>query len=64
MDNNIVNAIALQQQHNESLKVAAGGGNGTGPLTVFYPKNMEIKAGQSVRWSNPTRVAELILLHL
>jgi plastocyanin len=58
MDNNTVNAIAQQQLHNESLKVAAGGGNGTGPLTTFYPKNIEIKSGQSVTWSNPTAVAE------
>src|SRR6476620_6640939 len=35
-----------------------GGGNGTGPLTIFYPKNIEIKAGQSVTWYNPTTVGE------
>lgn len=57
MDSNTVSAI-VQQQHNDSLKVAAGGGNGTGPLTVFYPKNIEIKVGQSVTWYNPTTVGE------
>jgi plastocyanin len=41
-----------------ALKVAAGGVNGTGPFTIFYPKNIEIKAGQSVTWSNPTTVGE------
>lgn len=48
----------LQQQNTNSVKVTAGGGNGTGPLTTFYPKNIEIKAGQSVTWSNPTTVGE------
>jgi plastocyanin len=42
----------------DSVKVAAGGGNGTGPLTAFYPKNIEIKVGQSVTWHNPTTVGE------
>jgi plastocyanin len=58
MDSNTVNAIAQQQQNNDSVKVAAGGGNGTGPLTAFYPKNIEIKTGQSVTWYNPTTVGE------
>src|SRR6476620_10053002 len=42
----------------DPVKVAAGGGNGTGPLTTFYPKNIEIKVGQSVTWTNPTTVGE------
>ena len=60
IDSNAVNAMEqqLQQQNTNSVKVAAGGGNGTGPLTIFYPKNIEIKAGQSVTWSNPTTVGE------
>jgi plastocyanin len=60
IDSNSVNAMEqqLQQQNTNSVKVAAGGGNGTGPLTIFYPKNIEIKAGQSVTWSNPTTVGE------
>jgi plastocyanin len=60
INSNAVNAIEQlqQQQNSSSVKVAAGGGNGTGPFTVFYPKNIEIKAGQSVTWSNPTTVGE------
>ena len=27
-------------------------------LLIFFPKNIEIKAGQSVTWSNPTTVGE------
>ena len=38
--------------------VAAGGGNSTSPLTIFVPYNIEIKAGESVTWNNPTPVAE------
>ena len=38
--------------------VAAGGGNSTSPLTIFVPDNIEIKAGESVTWNNPTPVAE------
>ena len=61
IDSNAVNAMEQQQQQQQntnSVKVAAGGGNGTGPLTIFYPKNIEIKTGQSVTWSNPTTVGE------
>ena len=57
IDSNAVNAIA-QQHSTDFLKNCTGGGNATGPLTVFSPKNMEIKAGQSVTWSNPTTVGE------
>jgi len=38
--------------------VGAGGGNGTGPLTLFLPAKIEIKTGQSVTWYNPTSVGE------
>jgi plastocyanin len=47
-----------QPQNTAPLMVAAGGGNGTGPLTLFLPSNIEIKTGQSVTWYNPTKVAE------
>ena len=33
-------------------------GNGTSPLTAFVPKDVEINAGESVTWTNPTPVAE------
>jgi plastocyanin len=51
-------ANAATTTTNDPVKVAAGGGNGTGPLTAFYPKNIEIKVGQSVTWTNPTTVGE------
>lgn len=41
-----------------TLKVHAGGGNSTGPLTVFVPENIQIKSGESVTWDNPTSVGE------
>ncbi len=41
-----------------AIKVQAGGGNATAPLTVFVPQNIEIKAGLSVTWDNPTTVGE------
>ena len=60
MDVNMANATAQpeQQQNNGSIKVAAGGGNGTAPLTIFDPQDIEINAGQSVTWFNPTTVGE------
>jgi len=60
IDANMANATTQpqQQQNNDSLKVAAGGGNGTAPLTVFIPQDVEINVGQSVTWSNPTTVGE------
>lgn len=42
----------------ETVKVAAGGGNGTAPLTTFLPQEVRIKAGESVTWYNPTEVGE------
>jgi plastocyanin len=59
IQSNNVNAILPQPLQNiNSAKVAAGGGNAIGPLTEYYPKNIEIKTGQSVSWYNPTTVAE------
>ena len=59
-NNNSANATTTttHQQDNNSPKVAAGGGNDTDPLTVFTPQDIEIKAGQSVTWFNPTTVGE------
>ena len=49
----------LQQQNaTTSIKIAAGGGNDTGPLTLFLPSKIDIKTGQSVTWYNPTTVGE------
>ena len=38
--------------------VHAGGGNSTSPLTAFVPQQVQISAGQSVIWDNPSVVAE------
>lgn len=41
-----------------AVNVAAGGGNGTAPWTIYVPQTIDIKAGQSVTWNNPTTVGE------
>lgn len=38
--------------------VHAGEGNASNVIIGFVPKNVEIKAGESVTWINPTSVAE------
>jgi plastocyanin len=43
---------------NGTIRVEAGGGNSTAPLTVFVPQNIKIKAGQAINWYNPTPVGE------
>ena len=43
---------------NTGLAVGTRGGNSTSPLTSFVPQNIEIQAGESVTWNNPTPVAE------
>src|SRR5688572_16968790 len=44
--------------NNNTIRVEAGGGNSTAPLTVYVPQSIKIKAGQSVNWFNPTPVGE------
>lgn len=58
IENNYVNATTSQPQQNNNTKVAAGGGNGTVVNHVFDPQDIEINAGHSVTWLNPTKVAE------
>jgi plastocyanin len=41
-----------------TVKVQAGGGNATAPLTTFSPQRVEIKTGDTVSWYNPTPVGE------
>jgi plastocyanin len=48
----------MPQQDNETIEIAAGGGNHSAPLTVFIPEKVEVKVGQAVTWHNPTEVAE------
>jgi plastocyanin len=51
-------AFAITANRDAPVKVQAGGGNGTAPLTQFLPERTEIKAGQSITWYNPTTVGE------
>jgi plastocyanin len=53
------NATSQQQPGTTAtpVKVAAGGGNATAPWTIFVPQKVEIKAGDSVTWYNPTQGA-------
>lgn len=46
-----------QTTSNDTIRVGAGGGNATAPLTVFVPENAK-KAGQTIHWINPTPVGE------
>jgi plastocyanin len=39
---------------NQTVTVAAGGGNTTAPWTIFVPQEIRIKAGDTVVWDNPT----------
>jgi len=41
-----------------AVTVAAGGGNGTAPWTIYVPQTIDIKTGESVTWNNPTLVGE------
>jgi plastocyanin len=41
-----------------AVTVAAGGGNGTAPWTIYVPQTINIKTGESVTWDNPTLVGE------
>ena len=50
--------IQATSNNNNTIRVEAGGGNSTAPLTVYVPQSIKIKAGQSVNWYNPTPVGE------
>ncbi len=52
------NPVHAQTNETSAKIVAAGGGNSTSPLTSFVPQNIEIKAGDSITWNNPTPVSE------
>ena len=58
MINNNNQAEAQQEQVNNTIRVEAGGGNSTDVKTVFVPQKIEIKAGQTINWYNPTPVEE------
>jgi plastocyanin len=52
-----INNTTAQEQPPATVKVAAGGGNATAPWTIFVPQEVEISAGESVTWYNPTEAA-------
>jgi plastocyanin len=58
-NNNSVQVDAQQEQaNNDSTRVKAGAGNATDVEIAFIPQKIEIKAGQTVNWYNPTEVSE------
>lgn len=52
------NLKAANAAESRKIIVHAGGGNSTSPLTAFVPQQVQITAGQSVIWDNPSAVAE------
>lgn len=52
------NLKAANAAESRKIIVHAGGGNSTSPLTAFVPQQVQISAGQSVIWDNPSAVAE------
>jgi len=56
----VVNNVYIYgQQDNGTTKVVhAGEGNASAVIVAFVPQNIEINAGDSVQWINPTQVAE------
>ena len=53
----VISNEASASPGNETM-VQAGNGTGDIAMTVFSPKQVEILAGESVTWYNPTAVAE------
>ena len=47
-----------QTNATSTVNVAAGGGNASNPLSAFSPQTVEISAGESVTWTNPSKVPE------
>ena len=54
----IMNISAVYAQEEEVKEVQAGTGVGNAALILFSPQLVEIKAGQSITWYNPTPVPE------
>ena len=54
----IMNISAVYVQEKEVKEVQAGTGVGSAALILFSPQLVQIKAGQSVTWYNPTSVPE------
>ncbi len=47
-----------QTNATSTVNVDAGGGNASMSLNAFSPQTVEISAGESVTWTNPTQVPE------
>ncbi len=47
-----------QTNATSTVNVAAGGGNASMSLSAFSPQTVEISSGESVTWTNPTKVPE------
>src|SRR5918999_65264 len=54
----IMNISAIYAQEEGVKEVQAGTGVGNAALILFSPQLVEIKAGQSITWYNPTSVPE------
>ena len=54
----IMNVSAVYAQEEEVKEVQAGTGVGNAPIILFSPQLVQIKAGQSITWYNPTPVPE------
>ena len=54
----IMNISAVYAQEEEVKEVQAGIGVGNAAIILFSPQQVQIKAGQSVTWYNPTSVPE------
>jgi plastocyanin len=55
---NTANAAAAVTAGDSLNVMAGGGGKGNVILDSFFPQNIQINAGQSVTWTNPTTVGE------
>jgi plastocyanin len=54
----IMNISAVYAQEEEVKEVQAGIGVGNAAIILFSPQQVQIKAGQSITWYNPTPVPE------
>ncbi|MEM0445830.1 MAG: hypothetical protein QW574_00065 [Candidatus Nitrosocaldus sp.] len=54
----LVTASVSTSGEGDTHKVRAGGGGPKAPLTLYFPRSLEISVGDSVTWYNPTKVAE------
>jgi plastocyanin len=53
-----ISPVQAQPTSMANKLVHAGGGNATSVVVNFVPQQIEIKAGESITWDNPTSVAE------